>query len=326
MNFKKYVLDSVEDTDPIFIYLSAKDLNYVTSVQDIPDEVDDQPVKYRFTTGENYDIDVYSDPYKDHVYIMITTAVEPVQESLFTEEDIIPEDFMEYDQLDEDTVKRGNHWVNKGKEGTHGKFRTKKAADAQRKAMFANGYITEDAQLDDADTDITQTPFYINYLSRNSGIISKEDLNKIVASGLYDIIDFNTPYPAGDYELSKFKVINPDKVRLTFETEFIAQDLDDYKEASDIDAAAYGLSRFINDTELDPHITNIELLDNNFDTMALMFTADEDFPNPGKYLFELSAHCMDASIFDQDGPYGENYAEYDSDIEVEITVDISREN
>ena len=53
MNFKKYVLDSVEDTDPIFIYLSAKDLNYVTSVQDIPDEVDDQPVKYRFTTGEN---------------------------------------------------------------------------------------------------------------------------------------------------------------------------------------------------------------------------------------------------------------------------------
>ena len=42
--------------------------------------------------------------------------------------------------LDEDTVKQGNNWVNKGKEGTHGKFKTKKAADAQRKAMFANGY------------------------------------------------------------------------------------------------------------------------------------------------------------------------------------------
>ena len=42
--------------------------------------------------------------------------------------------------LKEDTVKRGNYWVNKGKEGTHGKFRTKKQADAQRKAMFANGY------------------------------------------------------------------------------------------------------------------------------------------------------------------------------------------
>lgn len=43
-------------------------------------------------------------------------------------------------KLNEDTVKQNGKWVNKGKEGTHGKFRTKKAADAQRKAMFANGY------------------------------------------------------------------------------------------------------------------------------------------------------------------------------------------
>ena len=42
--------------------------------------------------------------------------------------------------LDEDTVKQDGKWVNKGKEGTHGKFKTKKEADAQRKAMFANGY------------------------------------------------------------------------------------------------------------------------------------------------------------------------------------------
>lgn len=42
--------------------------------------------------------------------------------------------------LDEDTIKQGKHWVNKGKAGTHGKFTTKKEADAQRKAMFANGY------------------------------------------------------------------------------------------------------------------------------------------------------------------------------------------
>lgn len=40
----------------------------------------------------------------------------------------------------EDTVKQGNSWVNKGKEGTHGTFKTKKQANAQRKAMFANGY------------------------------------------------------------------------------------------------------------------------------------------------------------------------------------------
>lgn len=42
--------------------------------------------------------------------------------------------------IKEDTVKKDGKWVNKGKEGTHGEFRTKKAADAQRKAMFANGY------------------------------------------------------------------------------------------------------------------------------------------------------------------------------------------
>lgn len=46
-------------------------------------------------------------------------------------------------KLNEDTVKQGNAWVNKGKEGTHGKFKTKKEADAQRKAMFASGYKGE---------------------------------------------------------------------------------------------------------------------------------------------------------------------------------------
>lgn len=43
-------------------------------------------------------------------------------------------------EVTEDTVKKDGKWVNKGSEGTHGEFDTKKAADAQRKAMFANGY------------------------------------------------------------------------------------------------------------------------------------------------------------------------------------------
>ena len=52
-------------------------------------------------------------------------------------------------KLEEDTVKTSDgKWTNKGDSGeTHGKFATKKAADAQRKAMFANGYseqLTED--------------------------------------------------------------------------------------------------------------------------------------------------------------------------------------
>ena len=34
--------------------------------------------------------------------------------------------FEKDDELDEDTVKSGSGWTNKGKEGTHGKFKTKK--------------------------------------------------------------------------------------------------------------------------------------------------------------------------------------------------------
>ena len=45
--------------------------------------------------------------------------------------------------LDEDTVKQNGKWVNKGKEGTHGKFKTKKEADAQRRAMFSQGFKAE---------------------------------------------------------------------------------------------------------------------------------------------------------------------------------------
>jgi hypothetical protein len=43
-----------------------------------------------------------------------------------------------YNILNEDTIKQNGKWVNKGSEGTHGKFKTKKAADAQRRAIWVN--------------------------------------------------------------------------------------------------------------------------------------------------------------------------------------------
>lgn len=49
-------------------------------------------------------------------------------------------DALEENKLKEGTTKQGSKWVNRGKEGTHGTFKTKKEADAQRKAMFAQGY------------------------------------------------------------------------------------------------------------------------------------------------------------------------------------------
>ena len=54
--------------------------------------------------------------------------------------------------LNEDTIKQDGKWVNKGKEGTHGEFRTKKQADAHRRAMFAQGYQTESLNNEQTNT------------------------------------------------------------------------------------------------------------------------------------------------------------------------------
>lgn len=64
--------------------------------------------------------------------------------NLLTIEDILDSLGELKDSLDEDTIKRNGKWVNVGKDGKadSGKFNTKKEADAQRKAMFANGYKT----------------------------------------------------------------------------------------------------------------------------------------------------------------------------------------
>ena len=67
------------------------------------------------------------------------------------------------ESLEEDTKKtKDGKWVNQGEAGVHGKFNTKKEADAQRKAMFANGFS------EDLDTRLTpmQLRKYREELSR----------------------------------------------------------------------------------------------------------------------------------------------------------------
>ncbi len=79
--------------------------------------------------------------------------------------------------LEEDTVKQNGKWVNKGKEGTHGKFKTKKAADAQRKAMFANGYkgesLKEDAE-DDFNSEFDERHDVVSYYSIKQNVLHKD--------------------------------------------------------------------------------------------------------------------------------------------------------
>ena len=83
----------------------------------------------------------------------------------------------------EDTVKQGNSWVNKGKEGTHGKFRTKKAADAQRKAMFASGYKANESD------DKTINVYNPNVTVHNNGQIGKiKNRESFASEGLKEIL------------------------------------------------------------------------------------------------------------------------------------------
>lgn len=65
--------------------------------------------------------------------------------SLDSANEILGKYMKESTEISEDTVKKSNgKWTNRGDDGKeHGEFDTKKEADAQRKAMFANGYKGE---------------------------------------------------------------------------------------------------------------------------------------------------------------------------------------
>ena len=92
-------------------------------------------------------------PFKETTDVTVdeTEDTDGIEKSLDIDKEVkVEDDFdledafdVEDESLNEDTVKQGNKWVNKGKEGTHGTFKTKKAAGAQRKAMFASGYKGE---------------------------------------------------------------------------------------------------------------------------------------------------------------------------------------
>lgn len=79
--------------------------------------------EYEMDYDKDFDVDKNLQDFFDKIIEENPELGEPLEESK---------------KVCEDTVKQGNKWINKGKDGTHGTFKTKKAADAQRKAMFAN--------------------------------------------------------------------------------------------------------------------------------------------------------------------------------------------
>lgn len=105
--------------------------------------------------------------------------------------------------LHEDTIKtKDDKWVNKGTEGTHGKFRTKKQADAQRKAMFANGFKGENYQTKlkfeaiRPDSDLVKYQQWVDYDMKHDGKISSETKRLIRKVGLQVVKD-----EYGDYKV-----------------------------------------------------------------------------------------------------------------------------
>lgn len=96
-----------------------------------------EAMRFNPATGETFDEVV------DHMFNGEKDLVFLVDHRPLTKDHLLDRIKERRKTVEEDTVKQNGKWVNKGKEGTHGKFNTKKEADAQRKAMFSQGF-TED--------------------------------------------------------------------------------------------------------------------------------------------------------------------------------------
>ena len=101
-----------------------------------------------------------SKPIKDFMYVISAYDRQPKQSAadklIATTISMFGDDAVDTDsaEINEDTVKtKDGKWANVGKDGKvdSGKFKTKKKADAQRRAMFANGYKGESLEEDDID-------------------------------------------------------------------------------------------------------------------------------------------------------------------------------
>lgn len=148
----KKLKETAEGKDELDLYLNNEEWAYRRLEKIVNDGIAKKWSKRAITFGvarEIYNL-------KDAFGRLPTTR----QERLEIAKDFV-DSLWEDDELTEDTVKlKDGKWTNKGKEGTHGIFKTKKAADAQRKAMFAQGWeesLSEGTGDIEDDVDITST-------------------------------------------------------------------------------------------------------------------------------------------------------------------------
>lgn len=147
---------------------------------------------------------------------------------------------VEADDLYEDTVKQANgKWVNKGKEGTHGEFKTKKAADAQRKAMFANGFKSESVSKI-FTVHVYQAYPYIGAIELNDQLDKNGEGKKLTFTSREDLED-----KANELLSQGYTSNNYDTYQGTIEE---SSDSFDYDEDSEADQILYdAISTFLAD-------------------------------------------------------------------------------
>ena len=159
---------------------------FVYEIGEYTDEDGDEyfiRVEHQLDNDEFVFENIYSD---DHFETPVSELSEKDREEIKEVMRTLEDNSMSYG-LREDTIKQGNAWVNKGKEGTHGKFRTKKEADAQRKAMFARGYKGEslnESAYENFMNEIRSTDEYhkiSKILERAYKALSNEEYKKVYA-------------------------------------------------------------------------------------------------------------------------------------------------
>lgn len=88
----------------------------------------------------DYDIKNYGRLSEDTKRLLRENDLEVVKDDHGDYEVVPRETYGHHNYAKDDIEKSRGGWVNRGKEGTHGKFATKREARKQQKAMFASGY------------------------------------------------------------------------------------------------------------------------------------------------------------------------------------------
>ena len=119
---KEFLDGKIEDWELESVKTESRFPVYMNSAEDGPSESDCDPIGYIKAKDRESAEKIFNQKYKS------TRGTK----------------YMLGDVETEGTIKKSNgKWTNRGKNGEHGEFTTKKDADAQRKAMYANGYKGE---------------------------------------------------------------------------------------------------------------------------------------------------------------------------------------